>query len=481
MRIFEADAWHMMTRVIDPARPSVFLDVGANIGKSIDRICEKFPLSTIHAFEPVPDVFAELQRRTAHRPNVRLSETAVGDREGSVEMRVTADRQMSSVLPSSEMGRCYHGAGMQPSTTHRARITRLDDWAAQQNITRVDAIKIDVQGLELAVLRGAERLLRKGGVVAVNCEAQLVPEYEGASTFGEIDAFLRFCGFSLYQIHDVWVHGPEERTTCVDALWLRNEAFARLPREPERLYEIDWRKASRDHPFKRALEGALARYAADGRSPVAIYGAGYHTRTAVEALASPPVRIDCIIDDDPSRQGTTLWNFPIISREQALRRGVLAVILSANSVESLLWDQCATFLREGVEVRRLYPPGRPERHERLNRAIRRARDARLRRLAIFASPEELNEIDRTMLPTGAPVIGALCERDSAAPSNSALESIPLERAAAEGIDGVILCCPFDEPALLARTIPLRHAGVRVFPTYWPPEALAARECLAVPA
>ena len=60
-------------------------------------------------------------------------------------------------------------------------------------------MKLDIQGGELAALRGAEGLLRSG-TLAVYTEVLFNPLYEHGALFGEIDQFLRTCGFALFNL-----------------------------------------------------------------------------------------------------------------------------------------------------------------------------------------------------------------------------------------------------------------------------------------
>ncbi|MBL0922323.1 MAG: FkbM family methyltransferase [Phycisphaerales bacterium] len=256
--LLEQDAYVMMTRVIDASKPAVILDIGANVGATVERLRSQFRKPTIYAFEPAPDVFERLCERAAEWPEVRPIRAAVGASNGEVEFRLTANRLMSSVLPASAMGASFHGDGIREETRVRAPMVTIDAWAESNGIARVDAVKLDVQGLELAALRGARRTLTERGVMAVNCEAQLAPEYEGADTFSEIDLFLRECGFGLYQVHEIWSHGPEQRTTCVDALWVRREALDWLRVQPERAWEVGERskKASSGRAPELCTEAA---------------------------------------------------------------------------------------------------------------------------------------------------------------------------------------------------------------------------------
>lgn len=106
------------------------------------------------------------------------------------------------------------------------------------------------------------------------------------------------------------------------------------------------------------MRDALDACADRGRTRVAIYGAGTHTRVVGEAFAQPPVEVVGVIDDDSRRHGSTLWGFPVLSLDDAIERGVEAVVLSANSIEDVLWEKTAWVRERGVEVVRLYGENR---------------------------------------------------------------------------------------------------------------------------
>jgi len=105
-----------------------------------------------------------------------------------------------------------------------------------------------------------------------------------------------------------------------------------------------------------SLRRAIETCGSSGANRVAIYGAGTHTRACGEALIEPRTEV-MIIDDDPRRHGQSLWGYEIRSPADALRVGVDAVILSANSIEDVLWERSGIFRDAGIPVVRLYGGG----------------------------------------------------------------------------------------------------------------------------
>lgn len=120
------------------------------------------------------------------------------------------------------------------------------------------------------------------------------------------------------------------------------------------LWDPDLRLASLGEDWSEAMRKALAKCALDGYNRIGIYGAGTHTRGVGDAFMQPPVEICCIIDDDARRIGETLWGFPIVSPQQAVELELDAVVLSANSIEDLLWQRASVLREQGIPTIRIY-------------------------------------------------------------------------------------------------------------------------------
>jgi FkbM family methyltransferase len=343
------DAYIMLRRTLDPSLPAVLVDVGANVGQTCRRMKEIFPHATVHAFEPVGEMFDALSAAAGGLSDVHAYRLAVGapGSPGSIDIHVTQDSQFSSALKAGDRGLAYYPDQIRPVRTERVPLVTLDDWTRRQGIDRIDVLKVDVQGLELDVLKGAKRILSTA--IAINCEAQIHPEYTGACTLFEIGMFLREMGFILHQFHDIWEHGPERQHSCVDALWLRENQLELLRRTPnlEHAFQEHWQSAMRL---------ALLRCAKADLGPVGIYGAGNHTRVVGPALLHPPTPIACIIDDDPTRAGGRIMSIPIKTPKDAIALGIKAVILSTNSVanEAAMFERGEAFRAAGIPVLKLY-------------------------------------------------------------------------------------------------------------------------------
>ncbi len=140
----------------------VVFDVGANLGYyTVLFSYLAGPRGEVHAFEPVPATFERLRESLAREqrfPNVRVRRTAVGDREGSaVLFQPGSDHGQASLARHAE-GSWSAGPAV---TEHESPLITLDGYARENGVRRIDFLKCDVEGAELAVLRGAAGLLER--------------------------------------------------------------------------------------------------------------------------------------------------------------------------------------------------------------------------------------------------------------------------------------------------------------------------------
>lgn len=151
----ERDFFHFLS-LLDSS--DVVLDVGANLGLMSYYLAKK--CTVVHAFEPMPNNFNNLERlkRTFNLHNLRLHQTALGDKNQEIELILPVvsgvKKQGLSHVVTDKIKDFNEGS------TISSTCYKLDDYTAIQEL-KISGIKIDVENFEFEVLKGAENLLKR--------------------------------------------------------------------------------------------------------------------------------------------------------------------------------------------------------------------------------------------------------------------------------------------------------------------------------
>lgn len=205
-------------RLLRTERISAVLDVGASVGEYAQSLRWAGYRGRIVSYEPLPAMFERLNTRAAGDPKWLARPVALGSAPGTANLHVAGDMVSSSLLPQLPPM-----AAAAPQAWHlgdeRVTVTTLDDerrhWSSDDRLL----LKLDVQGYELEVLRGASRTLES--VAAVEVELSLQALYAGQPAFGDQVAVLRDLGFELVSLENVFVDQNIPRLLQVDGLFVR--------------------------------------------------------------------------------------------------------------------------------------------------------------------------------------------------------------------------------------------------------------------
>lgn len=155
------EAW-LLSQLSDVA--TTVFDVGAHKGDWTRQALERLPKGKVHAFEPIPDTYVDLERRFGSNARVHLNHLALSNQP--TELRMWTDERdgtMSSATPTPS------GAGRELLVP----CTIGDDYVKAHAIDHIDFLKIDVEGHEMEVLQGFQQSLADGAVDLVQFEFTL--------------------------------------------------------------------------------------------------------------------------------------------------------------------------------------------------------------------------------------------------------------------------------------------------------------------
>lgn len=182
-----------LDRVIDEQTNCI--DIGCHIGSFLQTLVTRAPRGRHAAFEPVPQKAASLQRKF---PGVEVHAIALSDEPGSAEFYVNPAQTAYSGLVARRVT-----AGLQPV---QVPCRKLDD--VMHGHARVGFVKIDVNGAESRVLRGAIDFLRRDRpFLLLECTREGLADY-GIDAAQVFDLLTQEAGYRVHLLKDWLADGP---------------------------------------------------------------------------------------------------------------------------------------------------------------------------------------------------------------------------------------------------------------------------------
>lgn len=180
--------------------PDVVLDVGANKGQFALFSRVTFPDAVIHSFEPIEAAYRTLISHRCLRNNFNAYHLALTDKTGDATINLSRADDSSSLLPIGNLQTSYY-PGTEMVGQEVIKTDTLDNQFQEEWQGRNVLLKIDVQGTELQVLKGASNNLDRIG--HIYAELSFMELYKGQALGTEIIEFLSGFGFEVYSISNI--------------------------------------------------------------------------------------------------------------------------------------------------------------------------------------------------------------------------------------------------------------------------------------
>lgn len=156
------------------------VDCGGFVGGFATSIADI--AGVVHVVEPSPQNFGALLRNIADLPNVHAHNIGLFDRDSTLTLNLSTTFVDDSFLAPDA------GASGQ---TVQVRVRRVDEWARELGLERIDFMKVEAEGVETEIVKSIGNL--PVGKIAVDCS----PERDGVSNLDEIAAHLEAEGFAV--------------------------------------------------------------------------------------------------------------------------------------------------------------------------------------------------------------------------------------------------------------------------------------------
>ena len=221
--------------------PRFVVDIGANVGQTLEAFLSWWPSARCLSLEPLPDAFAELQGVVSkYSGRAEAINCGVGSKPGKLALNASKTQLDTSSFhklnKSAETVQAHQGLRSAPSFLElgaednyevEVKVEKLDDILTSSknksatwfNENGVDILKIDTQGWELEVLRGANEILRQSKVVLTEWIFDDV--YGQPPPIHELDKILSDAGFRLWDISHIYKDLKTMRTLWVDLIYAK--------------------------------------------------------------------------------------------------------------------------------------------------------------------------------------------------------------------------------------------------------------------
>lgn len=225
---YERDEIQTARRIIERlgGAAASFIDIGANTGFYSLALAHYFPGLRGHAFEPIPQTHEILRRNLALNQATRITPLNLGVSEKNGEFIFHSYPSLSA---AASLTRLYDALEAEEI---RCPVVRLDEYCFSQSI-QADFIKCDVEGAELLVFRGAEKLLiRDQPAVFSEMLRKWAAKYDYHPN--DLIRFMQHLGYGCFVMEEGHLHEcPEvtEQTLHTNYLFLHRSKHAAMLQE----------------------------------------------------------------------------------------------------------------------------------------------------------------------------------------------------------------------------------------------------------
>ena len=210
------------------ANHQIIFDVGANRGQTYHQYRSRFPKARIHCFEPVKDFYEECLGKVVNDNLVVVNNQALGSTLGRLTLNETVGGQSSSLLLKTETIKLYFSEkDFTVARSYSVEVSTLDYYCQVNDIERINILKIDTEGFELNVLRGASGLLKDSKIDIVFTEINFDKFWTDCALYHHIASYLEAYDMQLFGLYGLG-RGSLGATRSGDAVFVRKDIKLRL-------------------------------------------------------------------------------------------------------------------------------------------------------------------------------------------------------------------------------------------------------------
>ena len=185
-----------LRRIYEDSSIQTIFDVGANIGQTSIFLNQYFPKANIYAFEPVLDTYLALQQNCISYENVSPQKLALADKKSTKTIALYDNSELNTLVSESK------ASVSKKARYEQVQIETVDNFCNTNCISSIDILKMDVQGYEMNVLKGASQILLDSKIKFIYSEISFNKNNFECQEFSELKDFLEqhdFCFSGFYE------------------------------------------------------------------------------------------------------------------------------------------------------------------------------------------------------------------------------------------------------------------------------------------
>ena len=200
------------------------IDVGSNEGQFASKILKVLPDARVHCFEPIRDVYAQLVENFKDNKNVFTYNCGLGETNEELQININEYSASSSMLEMLDLHRDNFDFAVKvaPQTISVRKLDEvLIDLPAEPML-----LKIDVQGYEMHVLKGGEKVAGRADLIII--ETTFHPLYKGQPLFRDIYDWMLGAGFTYAGNMEQLLAPTDNQILQADAIFINNKHMGHL-------------------------------------------------------------------------------------------------------------------------------------------------------------------------------------------------------------------------------------------------------------
>lgn len=176
----------------------VFIDVGANIGQTANQIREAFPKAVIHSVEPLKETYLILQQNTKGK-NVLTHNIALGSKNEIIEVKIDKANTNSAINSmQNEKNKIASGE----VHVEMIQVIKTIDFCKKHRISHIDYLKIDTEGYDLEVIKGAKEMLDENAIGFVEVEVGMNKGNKFHISLEEVKIYMEDHNYLLFGLYE---------------------------------------------------------------------------------------------------------------------------------------------------------------------------------------------------------------------------------------------------------------------------------------